>query len=190
MPLLLITPPGTEPVTAADIKAAARIDGTIFDAQLNSLLIPAMREEAEHRTGRRLITQTVELVLDAFPPGQHIDLQLPDAQTITSIKYLDPAGAEQTLAGTVYQLDPDSVPSHALLKPSQSWPATQDVPNAVRVRYTVGYGPAATDVPSNIRLWIIAHVIQALDNPGGLNTAAIQPYVDRLLDAESVTRAA
>lgn len=192
MPLLLITPPAAEPVTAADIKAAARIDDTVFDAQLTTLLIPAIRREAEHRLGRRLITQTVELVLDAFDGSEHIDLTLPDAQAITSIKYLDTAGAEQTLSGTVYQLDPDSIPSRALLKPSQSWPATQDVTNAVRVRYTVGYGPAATDVPGNIRLWIIAHVIQALDNPAGLNTAGLQPlpYVDRLLDAESVLRAA
>lgn len=192
MPLILITPPAAEPVTAADIKAAARIDDAYFDAQLTTLLIPAIRREAEHRLGRRLITQTVELVLDAFAPGEHIDLQLPDAQAITSIKYLDPAGAEQTLAGTVYQLDPDSIPSRALLKPSQDWPATQDVPNAVRVRYTAGYGSAATDVPGNIRLWIIAHVVQALDNPSGLNVGGLQPlpYVDRLLDAESVLRAA
>lgn len=192
MQTILITPPAAEPVTAADIKAAARIDDTVFDAQITGLLIPAIRQEAEHRLGRRLITQTVELVMDAFDAGEHIDLTLPDAQSISSIKYLDPVGAEQTLSGTVYQLDPDSIPSRALLKPSQDWPATQGVPNAVRVRFTVGYGPAADDVPSNIRLWIIAHVVQALDNPAGLNTAGLQslPYVDRLLDAESVLRAA
>lgn len=191
MPIILITPPATEPVTAADIKAAARIDDAVFDAQLTGLLIPAIRQEAEHRLGRRLITQTVELVMDAFESGEHIDLTLPDAQSIASIKYLDAAGAEQTLSGTVYQLDADSTPSRALLKPSQDWPVTQDVPNAVRVRFTVGYGATASDVPSNVRLWIIAHVVQALDNPAGLNTAGLQPlpYVDRLLDAESVLRA-
>ena len=192
MPIILITPPATEPVTAADIKAAARIDDDVFDAQLTGLLIPAIRQEAEHRLGRRLITQTVELVMDDFDAGEHIDMTLPDVQEITSIKYLDSAGAEQTLSGTVYELDADSTPSRALLKPSQDWPDTQDVPNAVRVRFTVGYGATAVDVPSNIRLWIIAHVVQALDNPAGLNTAGLQPlpYVDRLLDAESVVRAA
>lgn len=192
MPLVLITAPAAEPVTVDDIKGAARIDDAYFDAQLTALLIPAIRLEAEHRLGRRLITQTVELIIDAFAPGEYIDLQLPDAQAIASIKYMDTAGAEQTLASTVYQLDQDSIPSRALLKPAQDWPATQDVPNAVRVSYTVGYGPAATDVPGNIRLWIIAHVVQALDSPSGLNTAGLQslPYVDRLLDAESVLRAA
>lgn len=191
MAIALITAPAVEPVSAADIKAAARIDSTDFDAQLTSLLMPAIRQEAEHRLGRRLITQTVELVLDAFPES-HISLTLPDAQSIVSIKYLDESGVEQTLVGSVYQLDPDSIPSRALLKIDQQWPATQDVPNAVRIRFTVGYGAAATDVPGNIRLWIIAHVVQALDNPAGLNVAGLQPlpYVDRLLDAEAVMRSA
>lgn len=184
MPTIQITPPAVEPVSAADVKSSARIDDTSLDAQIASL-IPAFRTAAEHETGRRFVTQTVELVLDEFP-ASHIDLTLPDAISITSIKYLDSAGAEQTLAGSVYLLDPDSMPSRALLKSGQSWPATQDVPNAVRVRFTVGYGPAASDVPSNIRLWITAHVCQALDNPSALDAQSVRtlPYLDRLLDSE------
>jgi len=184
MPTIQITQPAVEPVSSADVKAAARIDDTSLDAQI-AALIPAFRVTAEHETGRRFVTQTVELVLDAFPPS-HIDLTLPDALSITSIKHLDGEGAEQTLSVDVYQLDADSMPSRALLKPGQSWPATQDVPNAVRVRFTVGYGPAAADVPSNIRMWITAHVCQALDNPSALDAQSVQtlPYLDRLLDSE------
>ncbi len=186
MPLITITQPATEPVAASDIKAAARIDDTALDAQI-AMLIPAFRQEAEHKLRRRLITQTVELVADAFD-GDSIDLTIPDAQAVTSIKYLDDTGAEQTLAGSVYQLDADSTPSRVLLKYGQSWPATQDFPNAVRVRFTAGYGAAASDVPSNIKLWILAHVCQALDNPGAIdaNNVKTLPYLDRLLDAETV----
>ncbi len=190
MAVITIASPSVEPVTAADVKASARIDNTALDAQI-APLITAFRQQAEHETSRRLITQTVELVLDGFP-SSHIDLTLPDAQAITSIKYIDTAGAEQTLTGTVYQLDADSTPSRALLKYDQEWPETQDVPNAVRVRFTAGYGDAPTDVPTNIRLWIIAHVCQALDNPSGLDTENLKtlPYLDRLLDAERVWRVA
>ncbi len=186
MATILITPPSIEPVSVDDIKSSARVDDASLDAQITAL-IPAFRMAAEHETRRRLITQTVELVLDAFP-ASHIDLMLPDAQSITSIKYLDSAGVEQTLAGTVYQLDADSTPSRALLKYGQSWPATQDVPNAVRVRFPVGYGPASADVPSNIKLWITAHVCQALDNPSALDAQQVKtlPYLDRLLDSERV----
>jgi len=83
MSLILITPPAVEPVTVDDIKVAGRIDGTAFDVQITNLLIPAIRQEAEHRLARRLITQTVELLLDGFPSSMDIDLTLPDAQAIT-----------------------------------------------------------------------------------------------------------
>ncbi len=185
MPLITITPPDAEPVSVDDVKLSARVDAETFDDQLALLLIPAIRSEAEHRLGRRLITQTVELVLDDFPAGE-IDLRLPSVQSVTSIKYMDTAGAEQTFANTNYSLDTAASPGRVLLDTDASWPATQDVPNAVRVRYVVGYGDDDASVPPNIRLWITAHVVQALDNPSGLNTAALQPmpFIDRLLDAE------
>jgi uncharacterized phiE125 gp8 family phage protein len=185
MPLITITPPDAEPVSVDDVKISARVDAETFDDQLALLLIPAIRAEAEHRLGRRLITQTVELVLDDFPAGE-IDLRLPSVQTVTSIKYLDTAGAEQTFANTDYSLDTAASPGRVLLDTDASWPATQGVPNAVRVRYVVGYGDDDASVPANIRLWITAHVVQALDNPSGLNTSALQPmqFLDRLLDAE------
>lgn len=190
MPLITINPPEVEPVTVDDIKAAARIDAASFDDQLADLLIPAMRDEAQHRLGRRLITQTVELVGPAFPAGA-IDLQLPDIQSIVSIKYLDPDRIEQTVPDTDYTLDSDSRPGLALLALDSQWPSTAAVPNAVRVRYTVGYGDTPADVPGNIRLWIIASVIQALDTPNALAPATLQPlpYLARLLDAEMFVRA-
>lgn len=178
--LVTVTGPAAEPVTSAEIKASARIDGTEFDTQI-AILITAFRQQAEHQQGRRLITQTVELVLDDFPI-EHIDLILPGAQSITSIKYLDTSGTEQTLSAGVYALDADSTPSRALLKYDQQWPDTQDVPNAVRVRYVVGYGASSASVPQNIRLWIIAQVCYALDNQAPLS------WLDRLLDADMVHR--
>lgn len=189
MSLILITPPSIEPLTAADIATPLRLDGSAFDAHINSLLIPVFRAEAEHRLSRRLITQTVELVLDAFPTDD-VDLLLPDVQSIISVKYLDDAGVQQTLTSTAYALDGDSTPCWLL--PVTTWPTAGDYANAVRIRYTVGYGPAASDVPSNIKLWIIAHVCQALDNPGALDTNNLRtlPYLDRLLDAERVWRVA
>ena len=91
MALITITGPAAEPVTVAEVKEAARADGTDLDSQI-ALLIPAFRRQAEHLQGRRLITQTVELVLDAFPPDTDIDLLLPDVQSITSVIYTDEAG--------------------------------------------------------------------------------------------------
>lgn len=189
MPLITITHPESEPVEVEDVKLSARMDAASFDDQLADLLIPGMRREAEHRLGRRLITQTVELVIGGFPSGA-IDLSLPDVQSVISLKYIDRDEAQQTLPDTDYSLDTDSAPCRLLLGPGKSWPATAGVPHAVRVRFTVGYGDSPADVPANVRLWIIVHVVQALDNPSGVSGQPLQPllYVDRLLDAERFYR--
>lgn len=179
MALITITQPSVEPVSAAEIKDAARIDGSSLDAQI-AALIPAFRRQAEHLQGRRLITQTVELVLDAFPSDEDIDLLLPDVQSITSVKYYDTAGVQQTLDPASYSLDSDSIPCWMLVV--ANWPATKDIANSVRVRYVVGYGAAAANVPDNTRLWIVAQVCSALDKQEP------QPWIDRLLDAEMVHR--
>ena len=190
MSLIEITAPAAEPVTAADVKAAARIDSdiTAFDAAL-ALILPGLRRQAEARTGRRLITQTVELVLDAFPAAE-IDLQLPDVQAITSVKYLDAVdGTQQTLDANLYMFV-DEAPGWLLPAYGTDWPATYDTTNAVRVRFTVGYGDAASDVPDEIRLWIIAHCVQMLQSPAGLGASnmAPLPFVDGLLAAHRFIR--
>lgn len=187
MPLTTIIAPATPPVLASDVKAFGRID-VDFDSQI-AILIAAFTREAEHRLGRRLITQTVELVLDDFP-SDDVDLVMPDVQSITSVNYVDSAGVTQTMPSTDYSLDAENTPCRLL--PVESWPSTYDAANSVRIRYVVGYGPADTDVPENIKMWITAQVIQALDNPAGITEGkpTVLPYLDRLLDAETVWRAA
>lgn len=189
MPLIEIAGPAAEPVTTDEVKAAARIDGTEFDTQL-AIIIPALRRQAESRTGRVLVTQTLELVLDAFPAGE-IDLLLPNVQSIASVKYKEAtAGAETTLAVAAYSLDNSSTPSWLIPAYGTSWPDTYASANAVRIRFDVGYGNAAT-VPQDIKLWILAHATQILRSPDGLIGRDLQPlpFVDSLLDYYRVMRA-
>lgn len=190
MPIIDITAPLVEPVTIDEVKASARIEGTEFDGQI-PVIIKSLRRLVETRIERRLITQTVELVLDAFPCGE-IDLVLPDVQAITSIKYIDTNGTEQTLAGSAYVLCADLTPS--LLRPvyGASWPSTREQQDAVRIRLTVGYGATAASVPDEVRYWIIAHAVQALQCPDGLVESSIKPlpYVDDLLNNCRVWRVA
>lgn len=191
MPIKLITGPAIEPVSISEVKTSARIDGTEFDTQA-TLAIAAMRSQAEARMARCLITQTLELILDDFPAGE-IDLIMPDVLSITSVKYIDTTGAEQTLINTAYTLGEDSINADLFwlyLAPNTSWPATQGIANAVRIRFTAGYGPAAADVPNDIRLWIIAHAVQILQSPDGYVEQKFSPlpYVDRLLHPHIIYR--
>ena len=181
MTLKLITAPATEPVTLAEAKVHLRC-GDDEDALLG-VLIQAAREHAEHQLGRALITQTWERVIDDFPAAE-IELGMPPVASITQITYIDEAGDEQTLSNTLYTLDADTPPGWALPAEDADWPDTLDTANAVRVRYTAGYGAAATDVPQALRMWIALHAAAAYQAREAFNEKplSINPALDGLID--------
>lgn len=187
MTLKLITAPATEPVTLAEAKVHLRC-GDDEDALLG-VLIQAAREQAEHQLGRALITQTWERVIDAFPAAE-IELGMPPVASITQITYVDTAGDTQTLSSALYTLDADTPPGWALPAEDTDWPDTLDTANAVRVRFTCGYG-AAGDVPAAIKSWMLLRIgtLYKLREEvvAGKSLAEIPGgYVDRLLDAYRV----
>lgn len=191
MPLIQIAEPITEPVTLADAKLQARVEHDDDDTLITALIIAA-RRQVEHLTGRALITQTRELVLDAFPATE-IDLRLPNVQSVVSVKYIDAGQVEQTLDPADYSLDADSTPCWLLPAYGLSWPSTLDSANAVRVRFHVGFGDAAADVPSNLRAWILVRVAslyaQREEFVAGMPVAGMpNRFIDGLLDSHYVLR--
>lgn len=191
MTLLLITHPAAEPVTLAEAKTHLRVD-TASDDALITMLIQSAREQAEHLTGRAFITQTWERVLQAFPDGA-ITLGMPPVAAITSVKYLDDSGAEQTYTSAGYTLDAVTMPGY--LYPSiayPQWPSTQPgAVNAVRVRFTCGYGATAAAVPANVRNWLLLRVGTLYEHRqevlAGVSLNELpSTYTDRLLDRERV----
>ena len=150
----IIVEPSEEPITLAEAKARLSINDNIDDADITSH-IKAAREQGESHTARSFITQTLELALDRFP--SEIELPKGPVQSITSIKYLDSDGVEQTLDSANYMLDDYSERPWALLTAGNSWPDTYDTPLAVKVRYVAGFGLAA-DVPEDIKNAILIAV--------------------------------
>lgn len=151
LPTVVSTPPLTEPVSLAEVKAQCRIDGTDSDTDLN-LYISAARTFAEEYTGTKLVSQTVLMQGREF-----CDLwSLPVAPiiSITSVKYLDSAGDEQTLATSVYELVNTGLKPHIRLKINQSWPSIRCASDAVRVTAVVGYSALPAPVKSAILLII------------------------------------
>lgn len=154
MTLKLITAPATEPVTASEAKSHLRVDTTADDTLIGTL-ITAARQHVENHLRRALITQTWELVMDAFPAGDVIRLPRPPLVSVTSIKYTDVAGSESTFSSAAYVVDTDSTKGRVVLKSGESWPSdTLAAANGVRVRYVAGYGSAAA-VPNPIRQAIL-----------------------------------
>lgn len=152
MALIRIAAPASEPLDLATAKLHCRVDGTDDDALITALIVAA-REQAEHETGRALITQTWELVHDAFPEA--FVLRKAPIQSLTSIKYLDAVtGAEQSLNLSDVILDSASEPGYVVPAYGKAWPDTWPVPNAVRCRYVCGYS-TASDVPQAIKQWML-----------------------------------
>jgi len=186
MALKEITPPAEEPITTSEAKLSPSLRvATATDDTAIGTLITTARKLAETYTLHALVTQTWELVLDGFPTGG-IVVPLPPLQSVTSIKYIDTDGTEQTLDALLYSVDDDSIPGLIVPAYGETWPTTRDEVNAVRVRFVAGFGDAS-DVPEDIKSWIKIMVGTMYDNPQGIvvgQTVMSIPrtFVDGLLD--------
>ncbi len=156
--LSVITPPSGDVVTPAEAKAHLRVDNSAEDALIASL-IAAATTRAERHTQRALLTQTLELRLDAWPCSRAW-LPRPPAASIVSVKWTPYGGTEQTLAGAAYALRAGTEPGQLVfdrsLLPGDTL-ATLATP--IAIRYTAGYGAAAA-VPAPIKqamLLMIGH---------------------------------
>ncbi len=176
MALIRIAAPASEPLDLATAKLHCRVDGTDEDALITALIVAA-REQAEHETGRALITQTWELVHDVFPEA--FVLRKSPIQSVVSLKYLDSAtGAEQTLDPADYLLDKDNEPGYLVPAYGKAWPSSYGVPNAVRLRYVCGYANAAA-VPQAIKQWMLLAIGTMYENRSTLIAGQVFSIPDR-----------
>lgn len=195
----VVTPPAVEPITVDEAKDWLRLDLDDDNATL-AVLIGAARRAVSTRLRRALIRTTIDLTLDGFPstrcrPGvwrpettgrfpeeTAIRLPFPPLASVSSITYLDPAGASVVLSPSLYRVT-GANPARITPAAGRSWPAALDVPGSVVVRFVAGYGPAPSDVPESIRLAI--RVLVALYYEGRETPGEIPKGVDALLDAEA-----
>ena len=133
--------PAVAVLTLAQLRMHLRLIGEPHpeDTLLLANLAAAV-QFAEHYTARSIGAQTLELALDAFPAGP-IELKQGPVASIISIRYIDSAGVEQTLASSAYALDDYGLEHWAI--PVDGWRATGSVANAVKVRYVAGNVPPA-----------------------------------------------
>lgn len=151
MPLVLsqTVAPTAEPITRAEAKAHLNIASAITadDTLIDSLIITA-REFVEGFTWRQLVTATYAWNIDAF--ADVLRIPRPPVQSVTSIAYLDTAGASQTLASSVYTLDAVAEPGRLFLAYGKAWPSVRAVRNAITITFVAGYGAAST-VPEKFK---------------------------------------
>ena len=125
--------------------------------------IVAARKYCEAHTKRQLINATWKLYLDRFP--SMIELQVCPVSSVTSIKYNDTNGTQQTLSSTVYRTDLVSEPARIVPAYNQTWPDTRGQINDVIVEFVSGYGSSGTNVPQNIKYAMLMLIANWFENP-------------------------
>ncbi len=185
MQLKQITAAQDAPVTLAEARAHLRVDSTAEDTLITSMITSAT-EVAEQLTGRAIMPQTWELTLDSFDDG--IVLTRPPVRSITSITYVDTAGATQTLSASLYRLRADDFGA-ATVTPvyGQSWPETLDDTDTVTVRFVCGYA-SEDSVPQPIKSWILLQVGSMFENRESESASGTSKliFADGLLDRYKV----
>jgi hypothetical protein len=190
--LTVVVAPAVEPVELATIKAHLRVDHDLDDDYIAGL-VAAARELVESRTGRALVTRTLELALDGFPAGGGywyrrnrecptlenflptaggpIPLPTPPLDAVESISYLDADGVTtRVLDPSTYRVS-RSDPASVRPAPGQSWPATSAEPESLTIRYRAGW-PAA-NVPARAKQAVLMLVGHWYENREAVLTGTI-----------------
>ncbi len=133
MAVFVITPP--EPlVTVAEARAHLRDPDEREDGLISSYIDAASAwiDGPAGWLGRSLGQQTLELHADGFDLCDR--LPFGPVTSITSVKYIDASGVEQTVSDTVYQATADRL----VLRHGAAWPSPRGDLDGVRIRYVSG----------------------------------------------------
>lgn len=146
----LSTAPVLEPFTVEEAKAQIRSVQNQEDGLVQAK-IKAARQSAENYLSRGLLTQSWTLNTSDFTTFIPLPMAAP-LQSVTSVKYYDTDGTQQTLATSYYDVDTVSRPGQIALAANQSWPALQSLRrvNRVEIIYVVGY-TSRDLIPEDIR---------------------------------------
>lgn len=146
--LVLVTAPTAQVVTVEELRLHTRSENASEEDALG-VLIDAATGQAEAFCRRRFVTQTWRATFDRFC-SRGLVLPHPPLVSVTSVKYLDTAGTEQTLSASLYDAKTGAAPGRVVPAYGTSWPIARSEEDAVRVQYVCGYGAAAA-VPAAIR---------------------------------------
>lgn len=151
--------PQEEPVSLDEALAHLRVDDEGEEEYIESLITTA-REWLEEIANVALVTQEIEMRMDAFPTERSLRIPRVPLQSVDAIEYIDEDGTTHTMSASDYLVDARAKPGRIVLKNSSNWPTdTLQEVGAVTIRFDAGFGEAA-DVPKifkQILLLQIAH---------------------------------
>jgi uncharacterized phiE125 gp8 family phage protein len=138
------------PVTIEEMKTHLRVTHSDDDQYITALTLAATTW-AEQFQRRVYIKRSMVMQLDRFPGGNGIIRPVySPLDSVTSIQYVDSAGATQTVDSDDYRVDTVTEPGRIAPAFSKVWPVTRSVIGAVTVTYEAGYESIGA-VPDHIK---------------------------------------
>ena len=155
----------TDSVDAIDFGVSCILGNyqTDDDTYLTAL-ITAARQWCEDYQSRSYITRTYDYYLDEWPRDV-IELPMSPVLTCTAIAYTDSDGTATTWTASEYILDVAGYVGRIVPASGYSWPSVTLKPiSGIKITYTAGYGPLATDVPQKTRQAIMLLAAELYEN--------------------------
>ncbi len=153
--------PAEDPDLLAQAMQQAIVEHGEDEALLRRLIATA-HEHVQKYCNARFGTQTIVVKCDAFADMQR--LPVAPVQSVTSIKFLDTDGAEQTVATTVYEERFDDLEAAIVLKHGQYWPSIQ---LGSRIELTVEAGYEV--IPPTVRQAMLMFITDSYENRKPVN---------------------
>lgn len=179
------TPPAYRPLTLPEVKLHLRVDHSDEDA-LIGILQGAAVDTCQQLTGRSIMAQGWKLTLNGWVDA--VRLPYPEISAVSSIKYLDKGGVQQTLGPSMYALIGDTVHKTR----GATYPELGDGLGVVEINYTAGYNAGnevaqQAAVPAGIKAWLLLTIGTLYANresiQTGVSVAALPDrFTDSLLD--------
>jgi uncharacterized phiE125 gp8 family phage protein len=158
----VITPASALPVSLAQARTHLRLvpygDPLSHpdDDYIDDILIPSATAWVEQYLERILAIQTIEIALDKL--SSQVALPFGYVQSVESITVLQD-GTPFTVNALTYSLNDYVSPNRIYLNLGYDWPSYDQVENAIKIQYEVGYDVVPSPIISAILL-IIGHLYE------------------------------
>ena len=156
------TPNVELPLTLDRVRQHLRNEDLAHDDDYLRGVIRAACDMVERVYGVALLTQTIKQYHSDFPstPDTALLLRITPLASITSITYLDSAGATQTWSASEYTTGACTGRYFVTPKVDYTWPSdlATNQPNAVTVTYEAGYGAKMSNIPASVVQGILMEI--------------------------------
>lgn len=186
MSAILLTAPGTEPLSVPDAKSHLRVAHDDDDAIIAALIASA-RHHVEALTRLGLITQTWRVVLDRWPDNGRVTPKLGPLRSVGAARMYNESGGAVALDEDRFVVD---AAAGAIVAPGWSLPIPGRATAGIELDIEIGFGDTAADVPQILLQAIRMLVAHWYDNRGlvsiGQSIAMMPPSVNAMIASHRV----